>query len=86
MDWTARVRFPTGGRHFSLLHAVQTDYGANPASYPMGLGGSFPGGKILWHVDLLLGNDRDQSTRVSRATIGYSNRGKHVERNGRGLI
>jgi hypothetical protein len=30
---------------FSLLHVVQTDSGAHPASYPMGAAGSFPGGK-----------------------------------------
>jgi hypothetical protein len=29
----------------SLLHVVQTDSGTHPASYPMGTGGSFPGGK-----------------------------------------
>jgi hypothetical protein len=32
------------GRHeFSLLHLVQADSGAHPGSYPMGIGGSFPG-------------------------------------------
>jgi hypothetical protein len=31
---------PGNGR-FSLLHSVQTDSGAHPASYPMGTGGSF---------------------------------------------
>jgi hypothetical protein len=30
---------------FSLLHIVQTGSGAHPASYPMDIGGSFPGGK-----------------------------------------
>jgi hypothetical protein len=29
----------------SLLHSVQIDPGAHPASYPMGTGASFPGGK-----------------------------------------
>jgi hypothetical protein len=33
------------GSEFSLLHVVQTGSGAHPASYPMGTGGSFPGGK-----------------------------------------
>jgi hypothetical protein len=33
-------------QEFSLLHNVQTDTGAHPASYPMGTGGSFPGGKF----------------------------------------
>jgi hypothetical protein len=31
-------------REFSLLHSVQTGFGAHPASYPMGHGGDFPGG------------------------------------------
>jgi hypothetical protein len=30
---------------FSLLHVIQTGSGAHPASYPMGTGTSFPGGK-----------------------------------------
>jgi hypothetical protein len=34
-----------GVRDFVLLHVVQTPPGAHPASYPMGTGGSFPGGK-----------------------------------------
>jgi hypothetical protein len=29
---------------FSLLHVVQASSGAHPASYPMGIGGSFTGG------------------------------------------
>jgi hypothetical protein len=33
------------GQGFSLLHIVQTGSGAHLASYPMGTGGSFPGGK-----------------------------------------
>jgi hypothetical protein len=35
-----------GRARFSLLHNVQTDSGAHPASYPMGIGGSFPGGGV----------------------------------------
>jgi hypothetical protein len=35
------VPFPEGARNLSLLHRVQTGYGAHPASYPMGTGGSF---------------------------------------------
>jgi hypothetical protein len=31
---------------FSLLHVVQTGSGAHPTSYPIGTGGSFPGGKV----------------------------------------
>jgi hypothetical protein len=33
------------GRVKNFLHVVQTGSGANPASYPMGTGGSFPRGK-----------------------------------------
>jgi hypothetical protein len=32
-------------QEFSRLHVVQTGFGAHPASYPMGTGGSFLGGK-----------------------------------------
>jgi hypothetical protein len=39
------VRVPVESRIFSLLHVLQNDSGAHPASYPMGTGGSFPGGK-----------------------------------------
>jgi len=34
-----------GAGNFSLHHRVQTGSGAHPASYPMGIRGSFPGGK-----------------------------------------
>jgi hypothetical protein len=43
--WTMEVRFPTGAEDFSSRPCVQTGSGANPASYPMGTGGPFPGGK-----------------------------------------
>jgi len=36
-DWG----FSAGAGNFSL-HYVQTNYGAQPASYAMGTGGSFP--------------------------------------------
>jgi hypothetical protein len=39
------VRFPAGAGNFSLYHHVQNGSGAHPASYPMGTGGSFLGGK-----------------------------------------
>jgi hypothetical protein len=42
MDWTARVRFPAV-QVLSLFHSVQADSGVHQASYPMGIGGSFPG-------------------------------------------
>jgi hypothetical protein len=43
-DWAIEVRSPTGA-DFSSSPCVQTGSGAHPASYPMGTGGSFPGGK-----------------------------------------
>jgi len=39
------VLFPAEGGNFSLRHHVQTGPEAHPASYPMGIGGSFSGGK-----------------------------------------
>jgi hypothetical protein len=42
--WTARVQF-LAVQDFSLLHSVQIDSGTQSASYSMGTGGSFPGGK-----------------------------------------
>jgi hypothetical protein len=42
-DWLRAGR-PTG-RSSSPGRVVQTDSGAHPASYPIGPGGSFPGGK-----------------------------------------
>jgi hypothetical protein len=39
------VRSPTGAEDFSSSPCVQTGSGAHPASYPMGTGGSFLGGK-----------------------------------------
>jgi hypothetical protein len=44
-DWTAGVRSLTGEEDFSSNLCVQTGSGAHPASYTMGTGGSFPGGK-----------------------------------------
>jgi hypothetical protein len=39
------VRIPVGAGSFSLRHRVQNGFGAHPASYPMGTGCTFPGGK-----------------------------------------
>jgi hypothetical protein len=39
------VRILAGVGNFALRQCVQTGTGAHPASYPMGTGGSFPGGK-----------------------------------------
>jgi hypothetical protein len=44
-DWTAGVRSPTDAEGFSSNLCLQTGSGAHPASYTMGTGGSFPGGK-----------------------------------------
>jgi hypothetical protein len=42
-DRGSRVRFSAGVGNFSLHHRVQNGSEANPASYPMGIKGSFPG-------------------------------------------
>jgi hypothetical protein len=39
------VQSPTGAEDFSSSPCVQTSSGAHPASYQMGTGGPFPGGK-----------------------------------------
>jgi hypothetical protein len=44
-DRDSRVRFPAGAGNFSLQHRVQNGSGAHPASCPMGIRSSFPGGK-----------------------------------------
>jgi hypothetical protein len=44
-DRAIEVRYPTGAEDFSSSPCVQTDSEAHPASYPMGTGGPFPGGK-----------------------------------------
>jgi hypothetical protein len=58
MCWTTGVQFPTGAikEPFSLLYCFQTGSGAHPASYPMGSGGSFLGGKVAraWTTHLHL--------------------------------
>jgi hypothetical protein len=44
-DRAIEVRSPTAAEDFSFRPCVQTASGAHPASYPLGTGGSFPGGK-----------------------------------------
>jgi hypothetical protein len=39
------VRFPAELRDLSVLHSVQTGFGARPAFYPLGIGWSIPWGK-----------------------------------------
>jgi hypothetical protein len=34
--------------NFSLRHRVQYGFGAQPASYPIGTEGSYPGSKAAW--------------------------------------
>jgi hypothetical protein len=41
----SRAPFPAGAENFSLHHRVQNCSGAHPASYQMGITGSFPGVK-----------------------------------------
>jgi hypothetical protein len=43
--WTIGVRSPTGAEDFSSSLCVQTGSEAHLASYPVGTGGPFPGGK-----------------------------------------
>jgi hypothetical protein len=43
-DWAIEVQSLTGAEDFSSSPCVQTGSGAHPASYPVGTGGSFPGG------------------------------------------
>jgi hypothetical protein len=47
-----RDSIPVRGKKFSLLLSVQTGSRAHPASYPIGTGGSFPGGKAARGVKL----------------------------------
>jgi hypothetical protein len=58
------VRSPTGEEDFSSIPCVQTLSGAQPASYPMGTRGPFPGGKAQ------LGRDADRSP-PSSAEVKY---------------
>jgi hypothetical protein len=44
-DREIEVRSTTGAEDFSSSPCVQTGSGAHPASYPMGTGSPFPGGK-----------------------------------------
>jgi hypothetical protein len=44
-NWDSRVQFPAGAGNFSLHHCNQNGSGAHPASYPMDMRDTFPGGK-----------------------------------------
>jgi hypothetical protein len=51
--WSDLMKYKCGrpgsipGRDFFLRHCIQTDSGVHPASYTLGTGGSFPGGKAV---------------------------------------
>jgi hypothetical protein len=62
--WTIGVRSPAGAEDFSSSPCVQTGSGAHPASYSMGTGGPFPGGKAR------PGRDADHSP-TSSAEVKY---------------
>jgi hypothetical protein len=53
MGWIGGVLFLSGARNISLLHRVQTAFGAHPASYPVGTGGSLSGMKLITHFHLV---------------------------------
>jgi hypothetical protein len=44
----SRARFLAEAGNFSLHHRAQNGSGVHPASYPMGTGSSFLGGKASW--------------------------------------
>jgi hypothetical protein len=46
MGWIFGVSIPGTGKHFSLLHNVQTVSGVHPASYLIGTRGCYHGNKV----------------------------------------
>jgi hypothetical protein len=62
-DRSIGVRSPAGAEDFSSSPCVQTGSGAHPASYPMGTGGPFPGGKAR------PGRDADHSSPSSAEVV-----------------
>jgi hypothetical protein len=63
-DRAIEVRSPTGAEDFSSSLCVQTGFGTHPASYPVGTGSLFPGGKAR------PGRDADHSP-PSSAEVKY---------------
>jgi hypothetical protein len=63
-DLDDRGSIPDRGRGFFSIPSIQTGSGAHPASYLMGTGGSFPGGKAR------PGRDADHSP-PSNAEVKY---------------
>jgi hypothetical protein len=45
--WMADVQFRAEASFFPLIHSVNIGSEAQPASYPIGTGGDFPGGKTV---------------------------------------
>jgi hypothetical protein len=62
-DRAIEVRSPAGAKDFSSSFCVQTGSGVHPASYTMGTGGPFPGGKTR------LGRDADHSPPSSAEVV-----------------
>jgi hypothetical protein len=62
-DRAIGVQSPAGTKDFSSILSVQTGSGAHPASYQMGTGGPFPGGKAR------TGRDADHSPRSSAEVV-----------------
>jgi hypothetical protein len=62
-DRAIEVRSPAGAKDFSSSLCVQTDSGVHPASYTMGTGGPFPGGKAR------PGRDADHSPSSSTEVV-----------------
>jgi hypothetical protein len=64
-DRVIEVRSPTGAEDFSSSPCIQTGSEAHPASYPMGTGDPFPGGKAR------PGRDADHSPPHLVAEVKY---------------
>jgi hypothetical protein len=66
-DRGSRIRFLERAGNFSLHHRVQNGSGAHPASYPMGIRCSFPGGKAAGAWSWPLTSIWCRGQRMSRA-------------------
>jgi hypothetical protein len=62
-DRAIGVRSPAGAKDFSSILCVQTGSEVHPASYTMGTGGPFPGGKAR------TGRDADHSPPSSSEVV-----------------
>jgi hypothetical protein len=74
-DRGSRVRFPARAGNFSLHHRVQNGSGAHPASYPMGIRGSFPAGKAAgawsWHSPHLVPRSKNEWSYTSTPQYAF---------------